>query len=208
MSKSKDNTKNIPKHIPLDKKLVEQEYRDSQECKQAEKELKALDTANKAFDKRVFKWITTTNPAGVQTSIHNVFNFANFHKVVEPNQQKLNQLKQAFDRATLKAEKDEKLKGFVKENRKTIHNNTINNNESIKLDTPKERKGGINKIVIDITKDKDGNFKTSEEMAKESPKKIQELKNLLNEYWIDVELIKEENKKKIEERQAKETAPA
>ena len=43
-------------------------------------------------------------------------------------------------------------------------------------------------------------------MAKESPKKIQELKNLLNEYWIDVELIKEENKKKIEERQAKETA--
>ncbi len=143
MSKSKDNTKNIPKHIPLDKNKVEKEYIESQECKLAEKELKALDTANKAFDKRAFKWITTTNPAGVQTSIHNVFNFANFHKVVKPNQQKLNQLKQAFDRATLKAEKDDKLKEFVKENRKTIHNNTINNNESIKLDTPLAQCGAV-----------------------------------------------------------------
>jgi len=208
MSKSKDNTKNIPKHIPLDKTVVEKKFKESNECQLAEKELSALDTANKAFDKRVFKWITTTNPTGVQTSIHNVFEFANFHKVVEPNQPKLNQLKQAFDRAYKKAEKDDKLKSFVKESRKTIHNNTINNNESIKLDTPLPRKGGIIRTIIDITKDKDDNFKTSEEMATKSPKQIQALKNLLNEFWIDVELIKEEQTKKIKERQEKEKSVA
>ncbi len=100
------------------------------------------------------------------------------------------------------------MKSFVKESRKTIHNNTINNNESIKLDKPNKRRGGIVRTIIDITKDKDDNFKTSEEMATKSPKQIQALKNLLNEFWIDVELIKEEQTKKIKERQEKEKSVA
>ena len=206
MVKSKaDTTKDIPKAIPLDKELTLTEFLNDNECQLLDKELNNIDTAEKAYEKRVFKWVTTTNPAGEQTALHRVKLSANAYKVKD-NQKRMNKLKQAFTRAYDKAiaSEDKGLKMFVEENRKTIHNNTTKNLDSIKFAKPKPKQGGISKIVIDISRDKEGNFKTSEKFAREnSPKDLKALEIAVNDYFSEVREIQQSTKEKIAKRNSK-----
>ena len=153
MVKSKqDTTKDIPKLIPLDKDLTIQEFEKDIECQELSKLSNSVTNAKKRYGKLVFKWITTINPAGNQTALHHAKNYLNYLKVTG-NQSEMNDFKIYFDRAYKKAVKSEEksLKMFVEENRKTIHNNTINNTESITFGKPKKAIGGIEKVVIDIS---------------------------------------------------------
>lgn len=206
MVKSKqDTTKDIPKAIPLDKELTLTEFLNDNECQLLDKELNNIDTAEKAYEKRVFKWVTTTNPAGEQTALHRVKTSSNAYKV-QDNQKRMNKLKQAFNRAYDKAiaSNDKRYKMFVEENRKTIHNNTTKNLESIKFAKPKPKQGGISKVVIDISRDKEGNFKTSEKFAREnSPKDLKELEIAVKDYFADVRLIQSATAEKIAKRNSK-----
>jgi hypothetical protein len=201
MVKSKaDTTKDIPKLIPLDKELILTEFLNDNECQLLDKELSAIDTAEKQYEKRVFKWVTATNPSGEQTALHRVKLSANAYKL-QDNQKRMNKLKQAFVRAYDKAiaSDDKRYKMFVEENRKTIHNNTAKNQESIKFAKPKPKQGGINKVVIDVSKDSDGNFKTSEKFAREnSPKQLLEMWKDLEDYFSEVREIQIQTKQKID----------
>ena len=197
-----DTTKNIPKSIPLDKNIITKEFNNDIECQELYKKSKSVQNAKKLYAGKVFKWIVTTNPAGEQTALHHAKLYSNNFKVTG-NQAEMNDFKQYFDRAYQKAidSTDKRYKMFVKENRKTIHNNTIKNQDSITFGTPKPKIGGINKVVIDISKDKDGNFKTSEKFAREnSPKQLKEMEKTLKDYFSEVREIQEKTKQKIDAR--------
>lgn len=201
MVKSKqDTTKDIPKLIPLDKHIITKEFNEDTECQELFKKSKSVQNAKKLYSGKVFKWITTVNPAGEQTALHHAKTYSNYFKVTE-NQSEMNDFKQYFDRAYKKAidSTDKRYKMFVLENRKTIHNNTIKNQDSITFGKPKPKIGGINKVVIDISKDGDGNFKTSEKFAREnSPKQLQEMWKTLEDYFFEVREIQAQTKKKID----------
>jgi len=195
-----DTTKNIPKSIPLDKNIITKEFNNDIECQSLYKKSKSVQNAKKLYAGKVFKWIVTTNPAGEQTALHHAKLYSNNFKVTG-NQAEMNDFKQYFDRAYQKAidSTDKRYKMFVKENRKTIHNNTIKNQDSITFGTPKPKIGGINKVVIDISKDKDGNFKTSKKFAlTNSPKQLKEMEKTLKDYFFEVRELQAETKKKID----------
>ena len=203
-----DTTKNIPKSIPLDKNIITKEFDEDIECQELYKKSKSVQNAKKLYAGKVFKWITTVNPAGEQTALHHAKTYANYFKATE-NQSEMNDFKQYFDRAYQKAinSDDKRYKMFVKENRKTIHNNTIKNQDSITFGKPKKAIGGINKIVIDISKDSEGNFKTSKKFALiNSPKQLQEMEKTLKDYFYEVREIQAQTKKIIDARNIKKVA--
>ena len=203
-----DTTKNIPKSIPLDKHIITKEFNNDTECQELYKKSKSVQNAKKLYASKVFKWIVTTNPAGEQTALHHAKTYANYFKATE-NQSEMNDFKQYFDRAYKKAidSTDKRYKMFVKENRKTIHNNTIKNQDSIIFGKPKPKIGGINKVVIDISKDSEGNFKTSEKFAREnSPKQLKEMESVLKDYFCEVREIQLKTKQKIDARKLQKVA--
>jgi hypothetical protein len=195
-----DTTKNMPKSMPLDKTLIIREFETDVECTELAKLSKNVNSAKDKYGKKVFKWIVTTNPAGEQTALHHAKLYANYFKMTN-NQKEMNDFKVYFDRAYKKAieSDDKRYKSFVPENRKTIHNNTVNNPDSITFGKPKKAQGGIKKVVIDISKDSDGNFKTSEKFAREnSPKQLKEMEKTLKDYFFEVRELQAETKKKID----------
>ena len=205
---TQDTTRDIPKSIPLDKNIITKEFNEDTECQELYKKSKSVQNAKKLYAGKVFKWITTVNPSGEQTALHHAKTYANYFKATE-NQSEMDDFKQYFDRAYKKAidSTEKRYKMFVKENRKTIHNNTIKNQDSIIFGTPKPRIGGINKVIIDISKDSDGNFKTSEKFAREnSPKQLQEMEKTLKDYFYEVREIQAKNKKIIDARNLKKVA--